>query len=430
MHEHDHAHRAGPDAGSRLPQRAPAPPPARPGGLPGLQAAAGNTAVVQMLRHAGHTWAQPEQHQHTADCGHQQTGLPPVQRSAVHDVLQSPGRPMDEATRTDMEYRLGADFSDVRIHDDGAAKASAAEVGARAYTSGNHIVIGDGGDDLHTLAHELTHVIQQRRGPVAGTDNGAGLKVSDPSDQFEREAEANATRALQRAPAPAPVEKQAPPHPGGTEHHGVPIQRILHRKDFNATTKQVVAVAPGQHRRHVIDHALMRDALANWWTAHSANAAAHTYLQSVNHVQQMLNDMNNNPNNLWPGDGPDNSAIGMLSHHMTARINTIQAQGLTGQAAFDTINQFHGFEQIRQAQLARPFYEAVRGMTNTGEIVRYLRDVQSNAGLDLPYATGRDFSEWEFLYQRFEHLRDNPGAWSEALVLELFSAFMNCPIAQ
>jgi hypothetical protein len=51
-------------------------------------------------------------------------------------------------------------------------------------------VIGDGGADRHTLAHELTHVIQQRQGPVAGADNGAGLKVSDPSDRFEREAEA------------------------------------------------------------------------------------------------------------------------------------------------------------------------------------------------------------------------------------------------
>ncbi|MEU5049241.1 DUF4157 domain-containing protein [Streptomyces sp. NPDC021096] len=161
-----------------------------------------------MLRQAGHPWAQ-EQHQHGADCGHQ------VQRSAVHDVLRAGGRPLDDAVRTDMEARLGADFSDVRIHTDAAAKASAAEIGARAYTNGNHIVIGDGGSDKHTLAHELTHVIQQRQGPVAGSDNGAGLKVSDPSDRFERAAEANATRAMSLGPIPAgpvqrPVERSAP----------------------------------------------------------------------------------------------------------------------------------------------------------------------------------------------------------------------------
>ncbi|MGJ7419539.1 DUF4157 domain-containing protein [Streptomyces cinereoruber] len=124
-----------------------------------------------------------------------------MQRSTVHDVLRSGGSPLDEAPRTDMEARLGADFSDVRLHTGAAARRSAAEIGARAYTSGSHVVIGDGGDDRHTLAHELTHVVQQRRGPVAGTGNGGGPSLSDLSDRFEREAEATAHRALS-GPAP------------------------------------------------------------------------------------------------------------------------------------------------------------------------------------------------------------------------------------
>ncbi|MFJ8388829.1 DUF4157 domain-containing protein [Streptomyces sp. NPDC094438] len=173
-------------------------------GLLAFQSAAGNAATVQMLRRSGHAWAQ-EQHQHGAGCGHR-SEQPQVQRSAVHDVLRAGGKPLDDATRTDMESRLGADFSDVRIHNDSAARASAAEVGARAFTSGSHVVIGEGGADKHTLAHELTHVIQQRQGPVAGTDNGAGLKVSDPSDRFEREAEANAQRVMA---GPAPVQRTA-----------------------------------------------------------------------------------------------------------------------------------------------------------------------------------------------------------------------------
>jgi hypothetical protein len=52
------------------------------------------------------------------------------------------------------------------------------------------------------LAHELTHVVQQRSGPVDGTDAGGGVKVSDPSDRFEREAVANADR-LTATPSPA-----------------------------------------------------------------------------------------------------------------------------------------------------------------------------------------------------------------------------------
>ncbi|MFF0754232.1 DUF4157 domain-containing protein [Streptomyces sp. NPDC004267] len=144
---------------------------------------------------------------------------------------------MDEATRAEMESRLGADFSDVRLHDDAAAKASAAEVGARAYTAGSHVVIGDGGGDKHTLAHELTHVIQQRQGPVAGSDNGSGLKVSDPSDRFEREAEANAVRAMSGA---SPVQRSARPSgasPAAVAPAGQPVvQRMWNgqpRRDWD-----------------------------------------------------------------------------------------------------------------------------------------------------------------------------------------------------
>ena len=54
------------------------------------------------------------------------------------------------------------------------------------------------------IAHELTHVVQQRNGPVDGADAGGGVKVSDPSDRFERAAVANADR-LMSASAPAPV---------------------------------------------------------------------------------------------------------------------------------------------------------------------------------------------------------------------------------
>ena len=39
--------------------------------------------------------------------------------------------------------------------------------------------------DCRTLAHELTHVVQQRSGPVEGTETGGGVRVSDPSDRFD-----------------------------------------------------------------------------------------------------------------------------------------------------------------------------------------------------------------------------------------------------
>ncbi|MEZ0111772.1 hypothetical protein ABH920_005790 [Catenulispora sp. EB89] len=165
-----------------------------------LQSTVGNSTVLQLLREAGDPW-QAEKHQHGAGCGHHEAEQA-VQRSSVPEVLKRSGRPLDSSTRTEVQTKMGgADFSDVRLHDDAAAKASAAEIGAHAYTSGNHIVLGEGGQNTHTLIHELTHVLQQRQGPVAGTVGASGLKMSDPSDRFERQAEANARQVMSGGPS-------------------------------------------------------------------------------------------------------------------------------------------------------------------------------------------------------------------------------------
>lgn len=95
-----------------------------------LQRTVGNSAVVQMV--------QRSRHQHGAGCGHPRDEAPAVQRSGVHDVLRRPGTPLKEPVRQEMEGRLGADFGDVRLHTGSAARASATEIGARAYTSDVH----------------------------------------------------------------------------------------------------------------------------------------------------------------------------------------------------------------------------------------------------------------------------------------------------
>jgi hypothetical protein len=131
------------------------------------------------------------------------------EKSPVHDVISNGGgRPLEPEVRADMEARLGHDFGDVRVHNDGQAHDSAVAVNAHAYTVGSNIVFQrdrydpTSADGQVTLAHELTHVVQQRNGPVDGTPTAGGIKVSDPGDRFEREAAANATQVMS---APAPV---------------------------------------------------------------------------------------------------------------------------------------------------------------------------------------------------------------------------------
>lgn len=115
--------------------------------------------------------------------------------SLVHKVVGSGGgSSLDDGTRKSMESSFGADFSSVRVHSGSEAAAAAKSVQAQAFTVGDNIVLGEGKStsDTRTLAHELTHVVQQRQGEVPGESIGGGIKLSDPGDWAERQAEATA----------------------------------------------------------------------------------------------------------------------------------------------------------------------------------------------------------------------------------------------
>jgi hypothetical protein len=87
--------------------------------------------------------------------------------SSVGQALNSPGTPIEPSLRRKMERSFSRSLCHVRLHTGGAAQSSARELGARAYTVGNHIVFPGGQSELESpayrflLAHELTHVLQQ-----------------------------------------------------------------------------------------------------------------------------------------------------------------------------------------------------------------------------------------------------------------------------
>lgn len=83
-----------------------------------------------------------------------------------------PGRSLDPGVRHFFESRFGTGFGAVRVHVDPEAAASAQSIGARAYTIGQNIVFNREEyapatqEGRRLLAHELTHVVQQRRDPA------------------------------------------------------------------------------------------------------------------------------------------------------------------------------------------------------------------------------------------------------------------------
>lgn len=132
------------------------------------------------------------------------------------------GGGLDSDARADLEQRMGQDFSDVRVHSGPDADELSRAVQAEAFTTGSDIFFREGnyrpesskGREL--LAHELTHVVQQRGAPAP---TAGRLEVTDPGDATETEAHdiaqavTAAPVAASRAPAPEeelPEEEVAP----------------------------------------------------------------------------------------------------------------------------------------------------------------------------------------------------------------------------
>jgi len=123
--------------------------------------------------------------------------------SIVHEVLNSPGQPLDTSTRSFMEPRFRHDFSGVRVHTDQRAADSARAVNAAAYTVGQNIVFTNQmfrpreTTGRHLLAHELAHVVQQSQVASHGE-----LSIGSHDSPLEAEADHTAARVLSnQAPA-------------------------------------------------------------------------------------------------------------------------------------------------------------------------------------------------------------------------------------
>jgi hypothetical protein len=151
------------------------------------------------------------------------------------------GRPLDPVTRLEMEQRFAYDFSQVRVHSDQAAAASARRLGARAYTAGSDIVFGPEGyrpdqpGGRRLIIHELAHVVQASAGRAAGDGPPIGGTPAVEADAERAAQTLTATSApvrpaatappgalLRQADAPAEPDEEAPateaaPTPGAQQ---------------------------------------------------------------------------------------------------------------------------------------------------------------------------------------------------------------------
>jgi len=122
--------------------------------------------------------------------------VPPGQAEGVQRAFGSAtsGPASQVPYRAEMERSFGQDFSSVRAHLGGSAGPGLHALNANAAAQGDTVAFGTASPDRALVAHELAHVVQQRRGDSGGVQNKGTL--SDPGDHAEREADDVAQRVV------------------------------------------------------------------------------------------------------------------------------------------------------------------------------------------------------------------------------------------
>jgi Domain of unknown function (DUF4157) len=99
------------------------------------------------------------------------------------------GSALGGSLRDKMEGAFGTSFDDVHVHSDSTADALNRQVTAKAFTTGSDIFLRNDSSagDENLMAHELTHVVQQRS---MGGGTGGGMQVGAAGSEHEQEADA------------------------------------------------------------------------------------------------------------------------------------------------------------------------------------------------------------------------------------------------
>lgn len=116
------------------------------------------------------------------------------------------GTPLAPAVRRELERGFATDLGAVRVHEGDAAARVARMVGARAFATGTHIVLGRGESarDIALLAHEVAHVVQQGGAPALRPFTRSG------GDAFEHEANRAASTVVAGGTADVRATTAAP----------------------------------------------------------------------------------------------------------------------------------------------------------------------------------------------------------------------------
>ena len=122
-------------------------------------------------------------------------GMLPEDISAKIQSKRGTGQKLSDRNLQQYSQQFGRDMSDVHVHTDSESDSISRSLNARAFTIGSDVFLtkgidpDGGGRDAQTMAHELTHVVQQ-----GGHASSGRLKLGAADTAQEHEAEFTARR--------------------------------------------------------------------------------------------------------------------------------------------------------------------------------------------------------------------------------------------
>lgn len=198
--------------------------------LMSLQRSIGNAQVSRMLAQREQPEEEMIQTKHDSDSHHSAPEVG-MEGGQISDDLtgrinskRGGGTSLDSGTQAKMEDSFGSSFDDVRIHTDAEADSLNRSVSAKAFTTGSDIFFSQNASpsDSHLLAHELTHVVQQRE---AGTGSGP-MTVGPAGDSHEVAADKAASSVASGVSA-ASAQREEDPALAGIAREELPEEEMM-----------------------------------------------------------------------------------------------------------------------------------------------------------------------------------------------------------
>ncbi len=236
--------------------------------------------------------------------------------------------------------------------------------------------------------------------PLQAKPAGGTPRVAPPPTKFARAAglQAKPVQSLRSPRAAPPPTRFAAAGRGAART----VQRAsLERHPFSSTTQKTVTLSKGQHRRHIIPHHLMKAALQAWGTAHKTTAG----------LQALLDRLNNHVPNLIPGEGVQNSAMGMISTWSERKLDAVDVGTSTPSDLSTLFSTPSGFYQDRQKAMLTPVTSVFGSdptlSSSSESAYAYALNITDSTDFDWPGGTKMELQAWLEAYHGFQSLKNN-----------------------